>query len=197
MSLGEVLSKEYEMPLSICQEVLIRTIFTIIKFWFNHIFLMLIVFLIAIFLSRSGIIMTAILATIIDFLVDISNSTLGLFTAGIWAFLGGALIQILLGSLIGILWVAMLWYVKPELVPLPIGLVIKTILTPFFFIFGFIIGVIPLGFTAVISFAVGFILTLPLINTMFLLISTTGLFIVGSQNCSFINSILSKVSAFV
>ena len=61
------------MPLAICQETLIRTLFTILKFWFNHIFLILIVILIGIILSRFGILMTALLATIIDLLVDISN----------------------------------------------------------------------------------------------------------------------------
>ncbi len=160
------------MVLSICAEALIRLTFSIIKFWWNHLPLLIILLVIAFVLTKFGLIGAAIFATAFDAIADLTNIGATLFTAGLWGILVGVAFQIVVGLIVGICWVVMILYAPLQLpgklneigqVPL---LLIKCFLAIIFFIIGFVIGAIPIPGLAAASVIVATILYFPTINTI-------------------------------
>lgn len=122
------------MALPVCIELVVRLIFTLLKFAIDNWFWMLIIMGLSFFFSRQPIFFSIVLS-VLDFLMD-SFSFAEAASGGILAMLGGLLVSGFLAAIIGLLYGFML-------LMSPANIVLKLIAFPFYVLLGAIMAVVP------------------------------------------------------
>ena len=122
------------MVLSQCLELIVRMIFTLIKFSIENWFWLIVIMGLSFFFSKNPWIFSGVISAL-DFLMD-SFSVVEAASGGFLALLGGIFVSGFLAAIIGFLYGLML-------LMSPANLILKVIAFPFFVLLGAVMAVIP------------------------------------------------------